>query len=97
MDQVGALEPGRLEVLGTKSVRGAAVGDERALAAGADEDPDPAGRRTGDASSPDRDAVGLAIARRARRPAASRPTAVTSVVRDPSRASQRAVFAAEPP
>ena len=31
------------------------------------------------------------------RPMASRPTAVTSVDRAPSRASHRAVFAAEPP
>ena len=73
----------------------AAVGDEGALAVGA------TSRRCGQsARRPPHDSgltpSSLTASTRAR-PAGSRPTAATSVVRAPSRASQRAVLAADPP
>ena len=85
-----------LEVAGLHAVGRAAVGDEGALAARRDEDADPPGAMTGDAHRPDRDAVAAQLGDQ--RPAGpSRPTAQTSCVRAPRRASQRATFAAEPP
>ena len=58
MERVGALEPGRPEVLGPEPEGGAALGDERALPGGVDDHADPAGPLAGDAHGPDGDPVG---------------------------------------
>ena len=97
MERVDAAEPRRPEVLGAEQVGGAPVGDERALAIGRDEDADPAGPRARRRAMTRGVTPSARIVSTSARPAASRPTAPISVVRAPSRPSQRAVFAAEPP
>ena len=58
MHGIGTGEPGGLEVLGSEQERRAAVLDERPLAIGSDEHPDPTGPRAADADRPDDHPVG---------------------------------------
>ena len=96
VEDPGAAEPRRSEVVRPQEVRRPAIGHEAALARGVDDHPDAGRAGCGRPRRAYRHPVGAERGQGAR-PGPSRPTAQTSVLRMPSRASQRAVLAADPP